>query len=245
MTRSPTRPNPTMHLQRPDQPPQPPPPGQPDPVRVRRALLAVGLVAVAVLSSFLWWLIRHEPETTTAASPGGEVPSEQAPAPDGSSEAPSKPSAKPAPTVQAGRFTFEGLAPTQVSRSCDKASYGKVSKWFTRHQCERVVRGLYAAEDGDARALVSISVVTMPTEPQAHKLKKITDTSGTGNVSDLLRDGSVRLPGAPEVAGGNYASNVAGNTLTIVESAFFGDTRNRALLDEITTTALQVGPEMR
>lgn len=243
MTRSPTRPNPTMHLQRPDLPPQPPPPGQPDPVRVRRALLAAGLLAVVVLSSFLWWLIRHEPEPTAALP--SETPSEQAPAPDGSSEAPSSPPAKPTPTVQAGRFTFEGLAPTQVSRSCEQASYGKVSKWFTRHRCERVVRGLYAAEDGDARALVSISVVTMPTVPQAQRLKRLTDTSGTGNVSDLLRDGSVRLPGAPEVAGGNYASNVAGNTLTIVESAFFGGTKNRALLNEITTTALQVAPKMR
>jgi hypothetical protein len=227
-----------MHLQRPEPPQQP---VQHDPVLVRRVLFAVGLVAVAVLAGFLWWLIRYEPEPEPVGRPqAGGVPSEQAP--DGTT---AQPTTKPAPTVQAGRFEFEGLAPHHMSESCDKASYGKVRSWLEDHPCERVVRGLYATRADDARAMVSISVVTMPTEADAQQLKKLTDTSGTGNVSDLLRDGTVQVPGAPEVAGGNYESSATGNAVTIIESAFFGDTKNQALLDEITAQALQVAATMR
>lgn len=226
-----------MHLQRPEPPQQ----GvQHDPVLVRRVLFAAGLLAVAVLAGFLWWLIRHEPEPEPPGRPQAGVPSEQEP---GSSTG--QPTTKPAPTVQAGRFEFQGLTPHHVSESCDEASYGKVRSWLEDHPCERVVRGLYATRADDARALVSISVVTMPTDADAQQLKKLTDTSGTGNVSDLIRDGTVHVPDAPEVAGGNYASSTTGNSVTIIESAFFGDTKNRALLDEITAQALQVAATMR
>src|SRR5690606_16856400 len=48
----------------------------------------------------------------------------------------------------------------------------------------------------------------------------------------------------PKVAGGEYASSVDGPRVTIVEAAFFADTQNNALLDEIATQALQLGPQM-
>lgn len=228
-----------MHLQR-----AAPAAPQPDAAARNRALLAVGLLAVAVLSAFLWWLIRHEPEPAApTGAPSAGAPSGQAPttstSPDGTTTAPGP------TTVQAGPFRFESVAPNQVSDSCEDAAYGKVREWFADNPCRQVVRGLYRTESGDSRALVSIAVVTMPDEASAQTLKTMTDTSGTGNVSDMLRDGTVDLPGAPEVAGGTYASNTVGETVTIVESAFYGDTKNQALLEEITAQALKVGAEIR
>lgn len=223
-----------MHLQRAEPPPQGP---ARDRAQGVRALFVLGLVVVAALSSLLWWLIRHDPAEAPAQVGG-------VPAGESQSREPGEPTTEPVPTVQAGRFTFEGLAPVQRGESCDEVSYGKVMSWFGDHPCRRVVRGLFAARDGDARALVSVSVVTMPDSAQAQKLKALTDTSGTGNVSDLLRDGTADVAGAPQVAGGNYASDVSGDTVTIVESAFFGDTKNQALLDEITAEALQIAGQL-
>lgn len=209
---------------------------------LRRLAFAFGLLVVAVVSGFIWWLIRHEPTepmpsvssqqqgNTTSDTP---VTTEQA--------ATSTPS--PA-TVESGDFTFTSLAPAQAGAKCSSVSYGKVKSWFRQYPCERVVRGLYSTEKDDARAVVSIVVVTMPTDEQAAQLKGLTDTSGTGNVSDLLRDGTVSLPGTPRVAGGNYASQAAGDKVTIIESAFYGEHRNQALLDEITAQGLEVATHL-
>lgn len=221
-----------MQLQRPDSPP-PAAPG----TAARRALFVVGLLAVAIVAGFLWWLIRHDPEAEPPQA--GSRPVEQTSSAESTTTS-------PAPTtVQAGPYTFESLTPNQVDRSCPDASYGKVRKWFGDNPCDRVVRGLYTTRQGQARAIVAISVVTMPTPEQAQHLKALTDTSGTGNVSDLLRDGSVHVPGAPKVAGGNYASSAAGNTVTIIESSFYDGHRDQPLLDDLTTQALRVAAELR
>ncbi|MGH3433662.1 MAG: hypothetical protein ACRDQB_12590 [Thermocrispum sp.] len=233
-----TRPNPTMHLPRSEPPREV---SRRHPARTPRLLFALGLVMVAVFASLLWWLIRHDPDEAPPQAGGTPQAGENA-APGGE-----RPATEPAPTVQAGRFTFEGLAPVHTTDRCEQVSYGKVRSWFADHPCARVVRGLFSARDGSnspARAAVSVSVVTMPGDAEARKLKELTDTSGTGNVSDLLKDGTVRLPGVPEVAGGSYASSLSGPTLTIVESAFYGDTENKALLAEITTQALQVAGQL-
>ena len=227
-----------MHLQR----VAPAPGRQLDPAVRNRALLAAGLVLIAVLSAVVWWLIRHDP--APEPTPVGAQPPGSSSAPAGTSEEETTTSPGPT-TVDAGPFTFESMTPNQATDSCENASYGKVRAWFADHPCERVVRGLYSTEAEGARALVSVVVVTMPDEGEAQQLKTMTDTSGTGNVSDLLRDGTVELPGAPEVAGGAYASNTSGNTITVVESAFYGDTKNQSLLDEITAHALQIAPQMR
>lgn len=226
-----------MHLQRVAPAPAPPV----DPAVRNRALLALGLVLVAALSAVVWWAIRHDPapEPAPAGPPVAGTTSRPADTTEGTTTSPGP------TTVEAGPFTFESMTPNQASDSCEDASYGKVRAWFADHACERVVRGLYSTEAEGARALVSVVVVTMPDEGQAQQLKAMTDTSGTGNVSDLLRDGTVELPGAPQVAGGAYASNTSGDTVTVVESAFYGDTKNQALLDEIAAHALQIAPQMR
>jgi hypothetical protein len=54
----------------------------------------------------------------------------------------------------------------------------------------------------------------------ARNLRSLTDRNGSGNVSDLLREG-VRYTGSPSALhGAEYASAVSGTTVTIVESAW-------------------------
>ncbi|WP_245566024.1 hypothetical protein [Thermocrispum municipale] len=205
--------------------------------RTARLLFLLALVVVAALSSVVWWSIRG----TGSNSPAAQTGTQQSPsrtADDNGGD-----SARP-PVLRAGAFNYHGLAPLQTDQRCDKVSYGKVRAWLAKEPCQEVVRGLFSVRDGDARAAVSVVVVTMPSPEQAEELKSMTDTDGTGNIADLVTDGTVSLPDVPKVAGGEYASSVDGPRVTIVEAAFFADTQNNALLDEIATQALQLGPQM-
>lgn len=214
--------------------------GDQRPPTVRALLLAAALLAVAVFSGFVWWLIRHEPDPVTPAA--GEPAATTPATSEGETSSPTE--ATTPSEVEAGRFTFTPQAPTDVTADCASVSYGKVQRWLAGNPCQRVSRGVYATTVGDVKALVSVVAVTMPGSGKAAELKGITDTSGTGNVSDMLRDGTLTLPGTPRVAGGNYASSVAGNKVTIIESAFYREHRDQALLDEITTQALEVATHL-
>ena len=74
----------------------------------------------------------------------------------------------------------------------------------------------------DGRAVVvSVARVRMPDTAAARELQALTDRNGSGNVSDLLREGVTLHRAAPqELSGAEYASAVSGPTVTIVESAW-------------------------
>jgi hypothetical protein len=60
----------------------------------------------------------------------------------------------------------------------------------------------------------------MPDSESARKLRGLADTTGTGNVSDLLREGTT-FEGAPDsLENAQYASAVSGSVVTIVETAW-------------------------
>lgn len=204
-----------------------------------RVLAALGLLAVAVLSGLVWWLIRYDPPPAPVSAVRPEVSSTP------STARPSEQPAKPSKTVNPSKFTFAPAVTPQTGDDCAAVSYGRVSSWFLDNPCERVVRGLYTTSKKSARALLSVIVVTMPSAEQARELKLITDTTGTGNVADILRDGSVQIPGAPDVADGEYASDVSGKHVTIVEAEFFDGYQHRRLLAEITREALHVATRLR
>ncbi|GAA5115361.1 hypothetical protein GCM10025762_29970 [Haloechinothrix salitolerans] len=193
-----------------------------------------------MLSGFVWWLIRHDPGAMTPTAGGQPATTAPATSDGGTDGTSTSPSDTTPSEVTAGRFTFRAMAPTDVTSDCAGVSYGKVRNWLANNPCQQVSRGLYATTVGEAKALVSVIAVTMPSDGKASELKGITDTSGTGNVSDMVRDGTVRLPSAPQVAGRAYASRLKGDTVVIVEGAFYGGHSDRALLDEIATAAVGV-----
>ncbi len=179
-------------------------------------ITAAALVAIALVSGLLWWVIRHDS--------GGSEPEAVAQDP-----------------LTSGQFRYEVVAGPENTTDCAANSYGKVEDWFAEHSCDGLSRALYVTETGGQRALVSVVQVTMSTPELAQQLKVITDTDNTGNVNDLVRDGTANIPGAPEVAGGEYDSKVDGGEVTIVEARLFDDSSDRALLSRITEDALRLG----
>lgn len=181
------------------------------------AIKGGALLAVAVLSGLVWWLIRHDD--------AGEQ------------------EAAAAPPATAGEFAFQPTARPVTGADCAGNSYGQIKTWFAEHPCTSLSRSLHITESGGTRALVSVSVVTMPAPETAQQLKTITDTDDTGNVTDLVKAGSANIPGAPKVAEGEYTSKVTGSTVTIVEANLFDGKKDDVLLKRITADAVRLGEQ--
>jgi hypothetical protein len=130
-----------------------------------------------------------------------------------------------APTLAAGHTQqIDGvsftLADARADTTCVGHSYGQVAGFFAGQNCTGLSRALYTAQVGGHAMVVAISKVRMPDATSARALLAMTDRSGTGNVSDLLREG-VRFPGGPAaLVNSEYASDPNGAEVTIVETSW-------------------------
>jgi hypothetical protein len=80
----------------------------------------------------------------------------------------------------------------------------------------------------------------MPDTATARSLQELADRNGSGNISDLLREG-VRYTGGPDkLHDAEYASAVSGPSVTIVESAWVdpGNAGSAADVDVVAGNAL-------
>jgi hypothetical protein len=204
------------------------PPGR---SRGRGALIAlVALLAVAVLGVGGWLLLREQ------ADDGG----------GGATAAPSAPeSPTPGPmvgdvqTVGDTEYTVEAV---EVEGTCAGHAYGDAAAFFAGVDCTALSRALYSARVDGEPVVVSVARVQMPDTAAARRLQALTDRNGSGNVSDLLREG-VRYTGSPaELSGAEYASAVSGTAVTIVESAWVDkDARGgSAKIDRIADAGLSL-----
>lgn len=195
--------------------PGPPVPGH-GPARDNRTLLlrGAGLVAIAVVSGLIWFLIRHDSTPEPVAQP-------------------------PAKTSQ---FDYKLVEGPSKSSDCAAKSYGKAQDYFKDAPCSSLARALYTVQYGDAKALVSVALVSMPQASQATQLKALTDQDGTGNITDLVRDHTYKAAGAPSVSGEKaaYESQVTGSDVTIVLTDFFAKHKDAVLLKRIAKDALQL-----
>lgn len=174
----------------------------------------LGLVAVAVVAGLVWWLVRHD------SSP------------------------EPLTPGSAREFTFAAAEGPVASTDCAGKSTDKVKSWFGTHPCQALTRALFTTTASGSKALVSVALVTMPSNGEAQQLKGLVDTDGTGNVRDLSADGTAKIPGAPALAGGEYASKVTGTKVTIVLTAFFDGHQDPAVLDRMAKEALDLSAQM-
>ena len=181
-------------------------------------LKGAGLVGVAVVAGLLWWLIRHETPQPVAQPP-----------------------------AQNGEFAFTIATGPQVSTNCEENSYSQTKTFFAGNPCKRLSRALYTTNSAGAKALVSVVLVTMPDAASAKQLKALTDQDGTGNVNDLVKDGTAKIDGAPKVykAQAQYDSRVTGSDVTIVMTDFFANHQDKALLKRIALDALRLSDELR
>ncbi|MET8847361.1 hypothetical protein [Amycolatopsis sp. NPDC004625] len=192
------------------------------PARDTRSLLlrGAGLVAIAVVSGLLWFLIRHD-------------------------SAPDEPVAQP-PAQNTGQFQFTKVAGPEKSDDCAAKSYGDTQGFFRDNACQSLVRALYTTESGGAKALVSVVVVGMPDSSKAQALKALTEKDGTGNVTDLVKDKTFAGTGTPSVSGKDaaYASKVEGTNTTIVLADFYAKHKDKALIEKIADDALRLAADL-
>ncbi len=143
-------------------------------------------------------------------------------------------------TVQEVAGVAYTLQAVQVDNTCVGHSYGDTADFFATTNCTGVSRALYSADLDGGPVVVSVSRVQMADPATARQLQSLTDQNGSGNISDLLREG-VRYTGSPaELSGAEYASALNGSTVTIVESAWAGPdaTGTEADIDLVATNGL-------
>lgn len=128
--------------------------------------------------------------------------------------------AAPPPPIQVvGDVTYT-LQASRADTDCVTNSYGQVSEYFAGTPCTGLIRALFTVTLDGAPAVISVSEVQLSDDEVAAEFRTLVDSSGTGNVSDLLRSG-VPLEGGPsELVAGAYTSELSGSTVRIVEVAW-------------------------
>jgi hypothetical protein len=140
-------------------------------------------------------------------------------------------------TIGSLDFTVEAV---DSEKSCVGHAYGETSAFFATTDCIGLSRALYSTEVGGKPVVVAISRVRMPDAAGARSLQSLTDRNGSGNVSDLLREG-VRYTGSPaKLSNSEYSSALSGTTVTIVETAYVdqNDAGSAADIDKLADQGL-------
>ena len=170
-------------------------------------LILAGLVVVVLLGRGRVAPARRSRRRRTRTRPVARRPSEAAPGPEVGA----------VQTIAGTGYTVEAV---DVTDTCAGHAYGAVADFFGDDDCTGLSRALYSADVGGEAVVVSVVRVQMPDATAARDLRALADQNGSGNVSDLLREG-VRYTGSPaELSGAEYASALSGPTVTIVEAAW-------------------------
>lgn len=207
----------------------------------RRGLLVVlAALALVVVLGLGGWLLTRDGEdpagggTDTAAQTTSAAPTTSEPA---------VPTGQAIGTTQVVAGTTYTLQAFQYDASCAGRAYGAARGFFETTDCGGLVRSLWSAEADGLPAVVSVAQVTMPDAARAQALLSLTDTAGTGNVNDLLREG-VRFDGGPEaLSDAEYASAATGEVATIVETDWVDGEGSAAALLALAENALELSAE--
>jgi hypothetical protein len=200
----------------------------------RRAvvLAAAALVVVAVLVVVL---------VSTLGGRDGGVAAPVAGPPTSSATATAPAGLAPGATQVVDGTTFT-LQATKDDTGCAAHAYGSVQAFFAEGECTALTRSLWSADLDGKPAVVSLARVTMSDAARAAALKALADTNGSGNVSDLLREG-VRYAGGPTklAESRGYDSRPQDDVVTIVETSYVDATGDSAALDTLAASALSLG----
>jgi hypothetical protein len=221
----PERPPPIQFRQ--EEAPAPPPPNK----ALQWGLRVAGLVAIAVVSGLVWYYVTSESASTPTTGTG----STGTPKPE-------------------GVYTFtahSGTPSPDTDTDCAKHAYGDIQDFLKSKPCDHLARQLFVTKVDGRVVYASISVVTMPDEAEAKELRDLTDTEDTGNVSDVVKDGLVKIDGLKQLTGdAGYASNQSGRDVIIIEAAFApGDTSgdedaDEKVVDSVCEDALRLASQV-
>jgi hypothetical protein len=222
---------------RPQRPDRPPPiqfrqddPGPPPRNKTLEwGLRIAGLVVVAVVSGLVWYYIINDNTSSTAngGDPGGQQSD--------------------------GVYQFsphQDMPNEDTQDTCPTHAYGDTKQFLEGTKCERLTRQLYVAKVDGRTVYTSVSVVTMADGAAADELRQLTDKNGSGNVSDVVRDKLVTIPGLEALNSGGYAASQSDRNVIIVESEFdpkdatSDEKADEDILDSVSTDALRLGTEL-
>jgi hypothetical protein len=165
-------------------------------------LKGLGLLGVALVSGFLWYLIRNDPATPQTTPPGEAQQS-------------------------TGVYNFAPYtAPTTVT-NCPAHATDRVRAYLQQHQCTSLTRSLYTTTltDGD-KVITSVAIVTMDDSTAAKGLQQVSDGHATGHIRDLVEEGTA-VPGGPTaLQDAGYYSKVKGAKVFVVMTEFLDNTQD-------------------
>ncbi len=128
---------------------------------------------------------------------------------------------------------------TRTDIDCAAHSYGRVQQFLAANPCISLRRALYTGTSAGEPVVVAVATVVMASEAKAADLQALAEVNGTGNVSDLLREG-VTVEGAPaRLREASYAAQRRGPVLVIVEAAAVSGAGRS--LDPLAEAALALG----
>ena len=126
------------------------------------------------------------------------------------------PSSKPVEDLPAGWVRQAGDDQTD----CAAHSYGQVQSFFARTPCSSVHRVLATTKQGERTVVIAASIVTFDTATQAERYLALVNSDGTGNISDLLREGVGYAGGPRKLPPAAFASRQSGSQVWVAEAAY-------------------------
>jgi hypothetical protein len=112
--------------------------------------------------------------------------------------------------------------------NCAAHSYGQVQAFFAKTPCSSVHRVLASTNIGGRPAVIATNIVTFDTPTQAKRYLALVNSDGTGNISDLLREGVTYAGGPAKLPAAAFASRLDGGRVWVAEAGYATGTSNPA-----------------
>jgi len=109
---------------------------------------------------------------------------------------------------------------TDVITDCATHARGRAKSSFETEDCVKATRSLATGQVNGRQTLFVTSRVEMASSQAAASVKQVLDGNGTGNLTDLLREGRT-YPGAPvQMPTSGYVSVQTAQVVTVAEAGF-------------------------
>ncbi|GAA4938185.1 hypothetical protein EV188_101899 [Actinomycetospora succinea] len=127
------------------------------------------------------------------------------------------PPADPAATRVVDGVTYTRQVATSDT-SCEGHAYNQAAAFLRERGCLHLDRSLWSGNAEGQEVVVAVATVQLADTSTATAFRSLVDSNGTGNVSDLLREGR-GYPGAPPaLSGQGYASAQLGDRVAVAEA---------------------------
>ncbi|UQX88728.1 DUF3824 domain-containing protein [Jatrophihabitans telluris] len=199
------------------------------------AIVGAWLVVSLLVLGFL--LVVHGPHksNTGATAPKSGAASSSAP---GSSASNGSSSANP--NLPTG--WTQQAADDQTD--CAGHSYGRVAAFLAKTPCSSLHRALITTQSSNRTVVIASYVITFTNSGKANLFDKLVSADGTGNVNDLLREGTT-FTNAPAHISDNaaFAAQRNDKQVSVAEAAYTSGTTNNndAALQALAQQAVATG----